>query len=107
MQRNHKRNSFCLGSKPIGLMGVGLAALALLSGCASGTKCVANDSYQDAKAFPPLKNPAGLQVPSSESALEIPDVSGGPIGQYDATPEGMDSDNHKAKCLTTPPPMSS
>jgi uncharacterized lipoprotein len=60
----------------------------------------------DAKRFPPLKSPPGLAVPKPDPNMAIPKVANGPVGHYKQAPPGTNSDNPAARCLTTPPLMS-
>lgn len=78
-----------------------------LSACSSTPDCLKPQPYMDAKSFPPLKNPAGLNVPGQDPTMQVPNVASGPVGTYDDAPAGVDSDDPAARCLVTPPPMAS
>ena len=79
----------------------------LLSACSATPNCLKPQPYMDAKTFPPLKSPAGLDVPAPDPNLQIPDVASGPVGTYDEAPTGIDPEDPAARCLTTPPAMTS
>ncbi|MES1926930.1 hypothetical protein [Salinisphaera sp. T31B1] len=81
--------------------------VAALSACSSTPDCMKPQSYMNAKSFPPLKSPAGLDVPPSDPNMQIPDVASGPVGTYDDVPTGVDPKDPAARCLSTPPPMAS
>lgn len=102
---DHKMQS----KKRARLYGLGLVAVlaVALAGCATDTSCVKNTKYVDAKSFPMLKSPPGLQAPKPDSDMKIPDITNGPVTTYDTAPKGVDSDNPMARCLTTPPPLGS
>ena len=52
---------------------VGCAAV--LTACSSTPDCMKPQSYMNAKSFPSLKNPAGLDVPASDPNMQIPQVA--------------------------------
>lgn len=85
--------------------GTVIALAALLGGCAGGPNCLKTQRYENAKAFPTLKDSAGLNVPKPDPDMQIPSVSSGPVARYSAAPQGTDADNPRARCLTTPPPI--
>lgn len=82
------------------------AALPLvIAGCSSTPNCLEPQPYMQAKAFPPLKSPAGLNVPKPDASMQIPSVVSGPIGSFDSLPDNRDPENPAARCLVTPPAM--
>ncbi|MDA3921143.1 MAG: hypothetical protein PF501_10745 [Salinisphaera sp.] len=82
-----------------------VAAVATLSACSSTPNCLKDQPYMQAKQFPPLKSPPGLQVPKPDADNQIPSVANGPVGAYAQAPKGTDSNNEYNRCLTTPPPI--
>lgn len=90
-------------SKAVYIFWVG--CVALLSACSSTPDCLEQQSYMDAKAFPPLRSPAGLDVPAPDPSMQVPDVASGPVGAYAQAPNGTDAEDPAARCLVTPPPM--
>ena len=85
----------------LGIVATGLTA------CAGTPDCLENQAYMDAKSFPPLESPPGLDVPEPDSAMQIPEVERGPVGKYDEAPAHSVSSDPRARCLTSPPAMSS
>lgn len=90
--------------KVIGI-GLPLAMAMIIGGCAGTPDCLKDQNYKHASALPKLKNPAGLTIPKSDSAMQIPSVSNGPVAAYSTAPQGTDPDNSQSRCLTTPPPL--
>lgn len=87
-------------------MNPGLAAMALLStvvlaACSTAPDCLDHQSYMNAKTFPPLTSPAGLDVPKQDAEMRIPDVASGPVGTYDKAPGNAETPT--ARCLIMPP----
>ncbi len=71
---------------------------ALLAGCKSNsTSCKqSNKDYAGAPELPPLKAPAGLEVPDTRNALKVPPLN------TPERPRGKDE-----PCLDMPPPFTS
>jgi uncharacterized lipoprotein len=65
------------GSRPG--TGITLAAVLMLAGCGvlpdRETGCEKPEPYQSADEAPPLKVPAGADLPDTRNALKIPEVS--------------------------------
>jgi len=80
---------------------------AALTACSSTPDCMKPQSYMNAKSFPSLTSPAGLDVPGSDPNMQIPQVAAGAVGTYDDVPVGGDAEDPAARCLVTPPPMAS
>lgn len=76
-----------------------------LAACSSTPSCLKPQPYMQAKTFPPLKSPAGLGVPESDTSMAIPDVASGPVGSFDSVPSDRDEQDPAARCLITPPAM--
>ena len=69
-----------------------IALAATLSGCASGPRCISDESYRDAATLAPPPDTGNLKLPESASALRIPAAPASP-----STPApGLD-------CLDSPP----
>ncbi|WP_353180690.1 MULTISPECIES: hypothetical protein [unclassified Salinisphaera] len=78
-----------------------------LAACSTTPACLKTQSYMNAQSFPPLKSPAGLDVPQPDPSMRIPDVATGPVGHFDDVPAGRDAEDPAARCLVTPPAMNS
>lgn len=77
-----------------------LLALLLLLGACSKPPCLHDQPYQRAQEFPPLRAPAGLNVPSPDPNMAIPEVDDGPVGGV----RDPDAPNRfGVSCLDTPP----
>ncbi|HET7315086.1 hypothetical protein [Salinisphaera sp.] len=85
--------------------GVAVVLAAVLGGCAGSPNCLETQRYEDAKALPKLKAPAGLSIPKPDPDMRIPDVPNGPVAAYRTAPQGTDSENPLSRCLITPPPI--
>jgi len=84
---------------------VALLCAVALAACSTTPDCLEPQPYMDAKAFPPLESPPGLNVPAPDPELQIPDVASGPVGHYDEVPANADAEDPAARCLVAPPPM--
>ena len=82
-----------------------LATVVVLSACSSTPSCLESQPYMNAKAFPPLKSPAGLDVPEPDPSMRVPEVASGPVGTFDDVPADRDAEDPAARCLVTPPAM--
>ena len=76
-----------------------------LAACSSTPSCLESQPYMNAKAFPPLKSPAGLDVPEPDPSMRVPEVASGPVGAFDDVPADRDAEDPAARCLVTPPAM--
>ena len=76
-----------------------------LAACSSTPTCLKPQPYMQAKTFPPLKSPAGLDVPEPDASMQIPEIASGPVGAFDSAPENRDPEDPAARCLITPPAM--
>lgn len=79
-----------------------LAAVALLSACASGGHCVGEFDYQKAASLPPATAVQGLAVPESASALRIPPPAAKPVPYAEFYPDPEDPEDRKVRCLDVP-----
>lgn len=77
----------------------------LVSACSTTPDCLKHHAYMDAKTFPKLKSPPGLQVPKPDQDMQIPGIASGPVGHYKKAPATASPDNAAGRCLTTPPAM--
>jgi len=69
-----------------------IALAAVLSGCASGPRCISDENYRDAATLAPPPATGNLKLPESAGALRIPPAPATP-----STPgPGLD-------CLDSPP----
>jgi len=73
------------------------AALAALSACSTSGYCLKHQDYQDAQSVPALSSPDNLKVPSSTSALRIPDEPATKVAYGSVDADGS------AVCLDKPP----
>lgn len=79
-----------------------LPALLLLVACAGQPACMTDQPYKHAEAFPPLRAPAGMNVPEPDPNLQVPEVEDGPVGAFPAE-EGESGEAALERCLATPP----
>ena len=79
--------------------------LLVLGGCSTTPNCLKPQPYMQAKTFPPLKSPAGLDVPEPDASMQIPEIASGPVGAFDSAPENRNPEDPAARCLITPPAM--
>ena len=78
-----------------------------LAACSSTPACLKTQPYMSAQSFPPLTSPPGLNAPRPDPSMRIPDVAAGPVGYFDEVPADRDAEDPAARCLSTPPAMSS
>ena len=78
-----------------------------LAACSSTPSCLESQPYMQAKSFPPLQSPAGLEVPEPDPSMRIPEIASGPVGTFEETPADRDAEDPAARCLVTPPAMAS
>jgi uncharacterized lipoprotein len=78
-----------------------------LAACSTTPACLKTQPYMSAQSFPPLKSPAGLDAPQPDPSMRIPDVAAGPVGYFDEIPADRDAEDPAARCLVTPPAMTS
>ncbi len=84
----------------IALLTAALASL-LLGACASNQTCNASAEYRKAAAIPPIKAAEGLALPSSPSALKVPDIT--PAALAAARTEPLPKKGRGTACLDYPP----
>lgn len=87
------------------LLSLVLASGVLLAACSTTPSCLESKGYMDARAFPPLKSPAGLEAPEPDPSMRIPEVASGPVGTFDEVPADRNPEDPAARCLVTPPAM--
>jgi uncharacterized lipoprotein len=82
-----------------------LLTVLLTAACAGKPVCMVEEPYQTASEFPPLKAPAGMQVPPPNPNLAIPEVrEDGPVA-YEEDEDAVNE--YGVRCLETPPKMDS
>ena len=78
-----------------------------LAACSTTPACLKTQPYMSAQSFPPLTSPPGLDAPRPDPSMRVPDVSDGPVGYFDEVPADRDAEDPAARCLVTPPAMTS
>lgn len=73
------------------------------SACATSRYCIGDQPYQNAQTIPALEGTEGLNIPSSQTALVIPDPPAErvPYGEVVVDEDG----DKRARCLDRPPEM--
>jgi len=82
-----------------------VSAAALLSACASNQTCKQDASYRKAAAIPSIKPAEGLNLPSSPSALVVPEIT--PEAARAAAQQPMPKKGKGTACLDYPPQIES
>ena len=83
------------------LLPVAVLASILLTACASNQTCTASADYRDAAAVRPIQPAEGLNLPSSASALKVPDLP--PAALAAARTQPMPKKGRGPACLDYPP----
>lgn len=83
------------------LIAIVIAAL-LTSACAGNQVCEASADYRKAGAIPPIQPAGGLTLPSSASALKVPDLTPAAI---EAAKQPPPRKGKGSACLDYPPEL--
>lgn len=78
------------------------AAALLLSACAGNRVCTASADYREAAAIPPIQPAEGLKLPSSPSALKVPELTPAAV---EASKQPLPRRGRGTACLDYPPEM--
>ncbi|MDO9452057.1 MAG: hypothetical protein Q7J29_04280 [Stagnimonas sp.] len=81
-----------------------VSAAALLGACAGNQTCKEDASYRKAAAIPPIKPAEGLNLPSSPSALVVPEIT---PAAAQAAQQPMPKKGKGTACLDYPPEIES
>ena len=82
-----------------------LLAIGLLSGCASGGRCVSEAEYLSAQTLLPPAAVEGVRLPSSGAALKIPAETANPVPFAQQMPHPDKPGETRTRCLDVPTAM--
>jgi hypothetical protein len=80
-----------------------LALAVALTGCGAGSYCTGEFAYQKARTLPPLRSVDGLDLPESQSGMNVPPPPAG-NAPY-ATVTTAEDGSRRIRCLDMPPEM--
>ena len=83
------------------LLPVTVLASLLFTACASNQTCKASADYRDAAAIRPIQPAEGLNLPTSASALKVPELT--PAALAAARTEPLPKKGRGTACLDYPP----
>lgn len=84
---------------------IALATVTVLSACSNTRYCTRPQPYATAPSIPPLVGTDNLRIPTSNTALKVPEARGESLSFGYVVTDPAKPGKTKAECLDQPPPI--